>query len=286
MRPPTGPLVPDDDLTRAAVLLAERDSDAVTVARGKDDLEVVDIFSRHDLIVAYGRHMERLKHDAEEPAGRMSDPAGARALDVPSLGATGPGISRQLRSTAGGWRYTPAPVRDAGRRWGARVVVAHPGDVMQDNGETDNSPSEAFTMDSAARAVPEVTNSAVQEIGGFRILGMLGEGGMGIVYEAEQQNPHRRVALKVVRGGQFSTRLRSGMFRREAETLARLAHPNIAAHLRGGPHRGRPALLHDGAGRRGGRSSAFVRERLGGAAARRPSSCGSGCASSRRSAAP
>ena len=68
-----------------------------------------------------------------------------------------------------------------------------------------------------------------REIGGFRILGKLGEGGMGIVYEAEQQSPHRRVALKVVRGGQFVDDVYLRMFRRETETLARLAHPNIAA---------------------------------------------------------
>ncbi len=52
---------------------------------------------------------------------------------------------------------------------------------------------------------------------------------MGIVYEAEQQSPHRRVALKVVRGGQFVDDVYLRMFRRETETLARLAHPNIAA---------------------------------------------------------
>jgi tetratricopeptide (TPR) repeat protein/tRNA A-37 threonylcarbamoyl transferase component Bud32 len=66
-------------------------------------------------------------------------------------------------------------------------------------------------------------------IGEYAILGKLGEGGMGVVYEAEQQEPRRRVALKVVRGGAFVDELSVRMFRREAETLARLKHPNIAA---------------------------------------------------------
>jgi serine/threonine protein kinase len=66
-------------------------------------------------------------------------------------------------------------------------------------------------------------------IGPYRILGVLGEGGMGIVYEAEQQQPHRRVALKVIRGGTFVDDKRITMFRREIETLARLDHPGIGA---------------------------------------------------------
>ena len=52
---------------------------------------------------------------------------------------------------------------------------------------------------------------------------------MGIVYEAEQKDPLRRVALKVVRGGYFVDDQDLRMFRREIETLARLTHPNIAA---------------------------------------------------------
>ncbi len=42
---------------------------------------------------------------------------------------------------------------------------------------------------------------SIREIAGYRIIRKLGEGGMGIVFEAEQQEPRRRVALKVVRSG-------------------------------------------------------------------------------------
>lgn len=66
-------------------------------------------------------------------------------------------------------------------------------------------------------------------IGSYRIVGKLGEGGMGVVYEAEQASPRRRVALKVIRGGAFVDDVRLRLFQREAETLARLEHPNIGA---------------------------------------------------------
>ena len=66
------------------------------------------------------------------------------------------------------------------------------------------------------------------KIGSYRILGKLGEGGMGIVYEAEQQNPRRPVALKVIRGGRFVSEEHIKLFQREAQALARLKHPSIA----------------------------------------------------------
>lgn len=65
------------------------------------------------------------------------------------------------------------------------------------------------------------------EIGGYRIVGRLGQGGMGVVYEAEQQSPRRRVALKVLRPGLYSTDL-IRRFQFEAEALGRLRHPSIA----------------------------------------------------------
>jgi serine/threonine protein kinase len=64
-------------------------------------------------------------------------------------------------------------------------------------------PEGDLTLDhDPSRPPAAATNAGLpREIGGFRILGKLGEGGMGIVYEAEQKNPYRKVALKIVRGG-------------------------------------------------------------------------------------
>src|SRR5262249_30987356 len=64
-------------------------------------------------------------------------------------------------------------------------------------------------------------------IGRYRILRLLGEGGMGSVYEAEQDNPRRTVALKVIRPGLVSDSLLK-RFAREAQILGRLHHPGIA----------------------------------------------------------
>jgi len=71
-------------------------------------------------------------------------------------------------------------------------------------------------------------------IGSYRIQRRLGEGGMGIVYEAEQQAPKRLVAIKVVRGGRHVDGYHIKLFEREAQTLARLKHPSIAAIYHGG----------------------------------------------------
>lgn len=66
-------------------------------------------------------------------------------------------------------------------------------------------------------------------IGRYRIVEKIGEGGMGVVYEAEQEMPRRRVALKMVRGGRLADDVSVRLFQREAEMLGRLEHPGIAA---------------------------------------------------------
>ncbi len=64
-------------------------------------------------------------------------------------------------------------------------------------------------------------------VGRYTILETLGEGGMGVVYLAEQQQPRRQVALKLIRPGIASRHLLR-RFEHEADILAQLQHPGIA----------------------------------------------------------
>ncbi len=72
-------------------------------------------------------------------------------------------------------------------------------------------------------------------IGEFRILRRLGQGGMGAVYEAEQQHPQRKVALKVLRP-ELATPEALRRFDVEVESLARMQHPDIARVHAAGLH--------------------------------------------------
>ncbi len=67
----------------------------------------------------------------------------------------------------------------------------------------------------------------LERLGEFRLLSLIGQGGMGSVYLAEQDNPARKVALKLMRLGSESEDAVQ-RFRREGATLARLDHPGIA----------------------------------------------------------
>ena len=69
--------------------------------------------------------------------------------------------------------------------------------------------------------------SGLQQLGDFRIIREIGHGGMGIVYEAEQESLGRQVALKVLSPKTFDSPQSIRRFRREAETVARLHHTNI-----------------------------------------------------------
>jgi serine/threonine-protein kinase len=71
-------------------------------------------------------------------------------------------------------------------------------------------------------------------VGRYKLLEEIGEGGMGVVYLAEQQEPVRReVALKIIKPG-MNTRQVIARFEAERQALALMDHPNIAHVLNGG----------------------------------------------------
>ncbi len=93
--------------------------------------------------------------------------------------------------------------------------------------ELDDRAEGVFVTDGGQQWLGETTTQDVPErVGAFRIVRRLGMGGMGIVYEAEQEHPRRRVALKVVH-----PRLRTpevlDWFHFEAQALAQVVHPGV-----------------------------------------------------------
>ena len=68
---------------------------------------------------------------------------------------------------------------------------------------------------------------AGKRIGGYQVVRVIVEGGMGVVFKAEQEHPRRIVALKVIKPGLANAEL-LWRFERESEVLARLQHPGIA----------------------------------------------------------
>ncbi|MBL9126170.1 MAG: protein kinase, partial [Verrucomicrobiales bacterium] len=76
-------------------------------------------------------------------------------------------------------------------------------------------------------AVAPRTEDVIAAFPQLEILGILGAGGMGVVYKARQKHLDRLVALKVLSQSLASTPAFVERFEREARVLARLNHPNI-----------------------------------------------------------
>ena len=87
-------------------------------------------------------------------------------------------------------------------------------------------------------------NAVGQTIGRYKLLQRIGEGGCGVVYMAEQEEPvRRRVALKVIKLG-MDTKQVIARFEAERQALAMMDHPNIAKVLdAGATETGRPYFV-------------------------------------------
>jgi len=96
----------------------------------------------------------------------------------------------------------------------------------------------------ATREAPPIPDMTGTEIGRYKLLEKIGEGGMATVYMAEQRHPIcRRVALKIIKLG-MDTRQVIARFEAERQALAMMEHPNIATVLDAGTtETGRPYFV-------------------------------------------
>ncbi len=71
MKKVVGPLLPGDDLARAAQLLASRQADSVIVVKSRQRPEILGLFTRHDLVIAYSRHFESADQERADGPPRI-----------------------------------------------------------------------------------------------------------------------------------------------------------------------------------------------------------------------
>jgi eukaryotic-like serine/threonine-protein kinase len=117
-----------------------------------------------------------------------------------------------------------------------RLVQAH----LQPDPFLESPPADL----AAAAASGIVEESVGTEIGPYKLMEQIGEGGMGVIYVAEQREPVRRkVALKVIKPGMDTKRV-IARFEAERQALAMMDHPNIAKVFEAGAtESGRPYFV-------------------------------------------
>jgi eukaryotic-like serine/threonine-protein kinase len=108
-------------------------------------------------------------------------------------------------------------------------LYAQPGDGTPET----RPPTTTVDGDDAPVARPPRTAHPTV-VGRYHVVGLLGEGGMGLVYKAEQRQPlHRTVALKFIKLGMDSEQVLA-RFESERRALALMNHSNIAGVLDAG----------------------------------------------------
>src|SRR5262245_61345936 len=184
-----------------------------------------------------------------EPAdetGEFEDESG-RTADVPADDGTAVvSVDADLAERPTRLRPRDEPDRTANVPVSGRAGLppAHPGHgtVIQPSAPSSDRASQKATVPNAAKK-EKPRPAQVKEmptVVGYDVLGVLGRGGMGVVYKARQQGLNRLVALKMIIGGAHARPTDRGRFRQEAEAVAALQHPNIVQVYETGERDGLP----------------------------------------------
>ncbi len=140
--------------------------------------------------------------------------------------------------------------RECGSDAELESAVIHLLEAHDTNGSFLEKPLDSLLADRAAGEpadpidLPRMQEKPGMVIGAYKLLEQIGEGGFGVVYMAEQQQPIRRqVALKIIKPG-MDTKEVIARFEVERQALALMEHPNIVTvHDAGATETGRPYFV-------------------------------------------
>lgn len=126
------------------------------------------------------------------------------------------------------------------------LTEAEAADLAERTAENESSPGQVALqtglLDASQIDIIDTLLHPTGVIPGYEILGLIGRGGMGVVYRARQLNLDREVALKTILLSRMSDQTIAGRFEQEAQTVGKLRHPHIIAAYDFGRHEGRVFL--------------------------------------------
>jgi eukaryotic-like serine/threonine-protein kinase len=192
--------------------------------------------SREQLTRYMRNQLDRPAHDALSSHIEECDDCRRQLGEITTL-SEGGGESRAVPADADQVALVLQHVKARGPR---PASVGHQEQRAQGQNGSHSHVERSFDEPGSERPLPSTLSWRYPAIDGFRIIREIGRGGMGVVYEAEEEKLSRRVALKILPGTAPNDENQIRRFEREARAAARLHHTNIVPVFGVGQQDGHP----------------------------------------------